>query len=388
MSKPTSARARRSVAILTAAALILTGGLVLAAPACRAPNAPSRSSAASRANWAAPTTGSPSARHRPRRRPPSAGVYAAEFDVPAGSCEYKVAVNDAWDESYGPDGGGDNIPLTVAGPSTLRFLFDDNTDRVGVEVVSLRAGYTADDDALVAAPVRQAGSQEQFYFVMTDRFANGDASNDTAGIAGDRLANGFDPTDKGFYNGGDIAGLRSQLDYIDGPRHDRRSGSPRASRTGPCRAPARTPAPATTATGSPTSRRSTRTSAPTPSSRRSSTTRTPAASTSTSTSSRTTPPTSSRTRRAVLLRRPGAPAPTPTPSGTAFDPADYAGTDTFPALDPATSLPVHARHRARGPGPQGARVAQRPDAVPQPRQLDLGGRVGHATATSTDSTTS
>ena len=66
-----------------------------------------------------------------------AGVYAAEFEVPAGSWEYKVAVNDAWDESYGLNGGGDNIPLTSAGPSTLRFLFDDNTNRVGVEVVSL-----------------------------------------------------------------------------------------------------------------------------------------------------------------------------------------------------------------------------------------------------------
>ena len=51
---------------------------------------------------------------------------------------------------------------------------------------------------------------------MTDRFANGDASNDAGGIAGDRLSTGFDPTDKGFYNGGDLAGLRENLDYIDG----------------------------------------------------------------------------------------------------------------------------------------------------------------------------
>ena len=35
-------------------------------------------------------------------------------------------------------------------------------------------------------------------------------------LTGDRLATGFDPTDKGFYNGGDIAGLRSKLDYIEG----------------------------------------------------------------------------------------------------------------------------------------------------------------------------
>ncbi|WP_307861045.1 pullulanase-type alpha-1,6-glucosidase [Microbacterium sp. SD291] len=146
----------------------------------------------------------------------AAGVYSAEFEVPAGSYEYKVALNDTWDEAYGLDGGGDNIPLTIAGPSTLRFTFDDTLKRVGVEITDLRAGYTADDDALITAPVRQAGSGEQFYFVMTDRFANGDASNDTGGLEGDRLVTGFDPTDKGFYQGGDIAGIRNSLDYIEG----------------------------------------------------------------------------------------------------------------------------------------------------------------------------
>ena len=51
---------------------------------------------------------------------------------------------------------------------------------------------------------------------MTDRFANGDATNDTGGLTGDRLTTGFDPTSKGFYEGGDLAGLTSQLDYIQG----------------------------------------------------------------------------------------------------------------------------------------------------------------------------
>lgn len=144
------------------------------------------------------------------------GIYSAEFEVPAGTYEYKVALNDTWDEAYGLDGGGDNIPLTIDGPSTLRFTFDDTLKRVGLEVVDLRAGYTADDDALIANPVRQPGDGEQFYFVMTDRFANGDPSNDTGGLEGDRLTTGFDPTDKGFYQGGDIAGLHQNLDYIEG----------------------------------------------------------------------------------------------------------------------------------------------------------------------------
>ncbi|HEU0181004.1 MAG TPA: alpha-amylase family glycosyl hydrolase, partial [Agromyces mariniharenae] len=48
------------------------------------------------------------------------------------------------------------------------------------------------------------------------RFANGDATNDQGGLTGDALTTGFDPTHKGFYQGGDLAGLHSQLDYIDG----------------------------------------------------------------------------------------------------------------------------------------------------------------------------
>ena len=76
-----------------------------------------------------------------------------------------------------------------------------------------------------------------------------------------------------------------------GPRHDRDLDGADLQEPARSRAPARTPRPATTATGSPTSPRSTRTSARTPSSRRSSTRPTPAGSRSSSTSSRTTRPT-------------------------------------------------------------------------------------------------
>ena len=145
------------------------------------------------------------------------GVYAADFTIPAGTWEYKVAVNDTWDEAYGLNGGGDNIPLTVAGDTPVRVVFDDTLKRVGLESTGIRTAYDeASDAALVADPVRQPGSDETFYFVMTDRFENGDATNDQGGLTGDALTTGYDPTHKGFYNGGDLAGLRSQLDYIDG----------------------------------------------------------------------------------------------------------------------------------------------------------------------------
>jgi glycosidase len=57
---------------------------------------------------------------------------------------------------------------------------------------------------------------ESFYFVMADRFENGDTSNDLGGLPADRLVSGFDPTHKGFYHGGDLAGIRQRLQYIKG----------------------------------------------------------------------------------------------------------------------------------------------------------------------------
>ncbi|MGL5837688.1 MAG: alpha-amylase family glycosyl hydrolase [Sphingorhabdus sp.] len=57
---------------------------------------------------------------------------------------------------------------------------------------------------------------EMIYFVLPDRFENGDPKNDTGGIKGDRLKHGFDPTHKGFYHGGDLKGLIQRLDYIQG----------------------------------------------------------------------------------------------------------------------------------------------------------------------------
>ena len=55
---------------------------------------------------------------------------------------------------------------------------------------------------------------EVIYFLLTDRYENGDPSNDRGGLSGGRLVTGFDPTDKGFYHGGDLKGVTSRLDYI------------------------------------------------------------------------------------------------------------------------------------------------------------------------------
>lgn len=146
------------------------------------------------------------------------GMFALTAPVPAGDYEFKVLAGDSWESqawgrggATGPDAA--NIRLTTEGDATLQFVFDPETGRTTVVPTDDPADPT-EADAL--PPVRQAQSDERFYFVLTDRFANGDTTNDTGGIDGDRLDHGFDPTDKGFYHGGDLAGLREKLDYIEG----------------------------------------------------------------------------------------------------------------------------------------------------------------------------
>ena len=146
-------------------------------------------------------------------------TYRGDFVVPAGSYELKVALDGAWEESYGVDGaaGGANLPLHLEHEATVRVSYDHATHGVSVAPAELPSSeVSAADEALATASLRQPTTRENFYFVMADRFANGDRSNDTGGIEGDRMQHGHDPADKGFYHGGDIAGLKDRLDYIEG----------------------------------------------------------------------------------------------------------------------------------------------------------------------------
>ena len=53
-----------------------------------------------------------------------------------------------------------------------------------------------------------------FYFVMPDRFDNGDTSNDMGSKTIEVSRGGFDPTSTGHYHGGDLKGLTNRLDYL------------------------------------------------------------------------------------------------------------------------------------------------------------------------------
>ncbi|MFC6345395.1 hypothetical protein ACFP8W_25650, partial [Nocardioides hankookensis] len=57
----------------------------------------------------------------------SDGLWHATFALPAGSYEWKVAVDDSWDENYGAGGaaGGGNLALTVPdGGGSYVFTWD------------------------------------------------------------------------------------------------------------------------------------------------------------------------------------------------------------------------------------------------------------------------
>ncbi|MDT8760034.1 alpha-amylase family glycosyl hydrolase [Sphingomonas psychrotolerans] len=75
--------------------------------------------------------------------------------------------------------------------------------------------------SLLAAPATAQSYRDRLpedeilYFLLPDRFENGDTANDRGGLKGDRLVTGFDPTAKGFYHGGDLKGLIRRLDYVE-----------------------------------------------------------------------------------------------------------------------------------------------------------------------------
>jgi glycosidase len=66
----------------------------------------------------------------------------------------------------------------------------------------------AEAAALARESVRSPMAADSIYFVMTDRYANGDTSNDRGGLTGDDLSlTGYDPTSDSYSHGGDLKGL-------------------------------------------------------------------------------------------------------------------------------------------------------------------------------------
>lgn len=68
-------------------------------------------------------------------------IWQGTFSIPAGSWEYKVALNDSWDENYGLNAvqNGANIPLVLATDTFVKFYYDHETHWVTDNVSSIIA---------------------------------------------------------------------------------------------------------------------------------------------------------------------------------------------------------------------------------------------------------
>ena len=206
---------------------------------------------------------------------------------------------------------------------------------LGVRARRARRGPTTPRHSL-----RSPVTDENFYFVMADRFENGDTGErPRRARQRPRWSPASTRPKTGFYNGGDLKGLLERIDYIRGLGTDSIWLTPSFKNKAVQLEDG--PSPATTATGSPTSRRSTRTSgtnadlralieaahAPRdegllrhhhqPHGRRD----------------------RLRGQRAPRLRLQGRRARTGRPRARSFDDRDFAGRSTFPALSPTTSFP-------------------------------------------------
>ncbi|TDD71963.1 pullulanase-type alpha-1,6-glucosidase [Jiangella aurantiaca] len=153
----------------------------------------------------------------------STGTYESAVTLEPGSYEFKVALNGGWDENYGAGGvaNGPNLPLVLEADAEVTFSYDHASHRIAVAPTHPQPGLTEEDEQLAGDSLRAGLTDERFYFVMADRFDNGDPANDTGGhgvppgAEEPRLVHGHDPADKGFYHGGDLAGILRRLDYIE-----------------------------------------------------------------------------------------------------------------------------------------------------------------------------
>ena len=108
---------------------------------------------------------------------------------------------------------GPTVTLAGAGPTT-----GSGAPPTTVTAAAAPTGGGSDSGRGLKArhSLRAPVTDETFYFVMADRFENGTNANNTGGISGGPMEHGYDPTNKGFYNGGDLNGLLKRIDYIQG----------------------------------------------------------------------------------------------------------------------------------------------------------------------------
>lgn len=89
----------------------------------------------------------------------------------------------------------------------------------GLAACFLTLGFSAfgNDNATSSSHYLKRGIKDEiFYFVMPDRFHNGNPLNDAGDPAKPISFGGLDKTSKWAFHGGDISGLEAKLDYLQG----------------------------------------------------------------------------------------------------------------------------------------------------------------------------
>ena len=82
-------------------------------------------------------------------------------------------------------------------------------------LVGVPASADAGLDAMAAPSLRSAIASDSFYFVMTDRYRDGDPANNTGGRSGALDVTGYEPASDAYFHGGDLAGLTGRCDPSD-----------------------------------------------------------------------------------------------------------------------------------------------------------------------------
>jgi glucoamylase len=81
-------------------------------------------------------------------------VWQKTVPLPAGSYEYKAALNDAWDENYGLHAapGGANVPLALPAAGNVKFYYDHKTHWITDNVGSTIAAAVGDFQSELGCP--------------------------------------------------------------------------------------------------------------------------------------------------------------------------------------------------------------------------------------------
>lgn len=80
--------------------------------------------------------------------------WVASFDIPAGSYEYKVAINGTWDENYGlnAESYGPNIPLVLEEDTTVTFHYSHVTHWIADDVNTIVANVPGNYQDEIGCP--------------------------------------------------------------------------------------------------------------------------------------------------------------------------------------------------------------------------------------------